>query len=128
MARFATDNNGVIVRDAAHFEHRYRVSHRHAGVRHQHRQSNNKLAAAQTFTTDAFGDLNNSTFNGSKVQAFFDSGSNAYFFADSSLPRCSAVQRFLLPVLGADPLGHAGRAERRDGNGEHRHPQRGNAV
>ena len=53
-------------------------------------QSNNALAGAQVFTTDAFGDLNNSTFNGTTVQAFLDSGSNAYFFTDSSLAQCGS--------------------------------------
>jgi hypothetical protein len=63
--------------------------------------SNNTLAAAQTFTTDAYGNLNNSTFNGSKVSAFFDSGSNAYFFADSSLPVCTgSFSGFYCPSSG----------------------------
>ena len=53
-------------------------------------QSNNALAAAQIFTTDPFGDLNNSLFNGTPVQAFLDSGSNGYFFADSSLALCGS--------------------------------------
>jgi hypothetical protein len=63
--------------------------------------ANNKLAASQVFTTDAFGDLNNSTFNGSKLTAFFDSGSNAYFFADSSLQQCgSNFSGFYCPSSG----------------------------
>jgi hypothetical protein len=64
-------------------------------------QSNNTLAASQTFTTDAYGDLVNSTFNGSKLTAFFDSGSNAYFFADSSLAVCSSTYSgFYCPSSG----------------------------
>lgn len=53
-------------------------------------QSNNALTAAQTLTTDAFGDLNSSTFNGSTVSAFLDSGSNGYFFADNTLTLCNS--------------------------------------
>lgn len=99
VARFATDNNGVIVEMAP-------ISYTGTGsttgtlVFGINTATNNKLAAAQTFTTDAFGDLNSSTFNGSKVQAFFDSGSNAYFFADSSLPGCSAFSGFYCPSSG----------------------------
>ncbi|MGF6649079.1 DUF3443 domain-containing protein [Paraburkholderia sp. GAS82] len=89
VAHFATDNNGVIVEMAP-------VSNNGAGsatgtlVFGIGTQSNNALAAAKTFTTDAFGDLNNSTFNGSTLSAFFDSGSNAYFFTDSTLALCGS--------------------------------------
>lgn len=100
VARFATDNNGVIVEMAP-------ISYGGVGsttgtlVFGINTATNNKLAAAQTFTTDAYGDLNSSTFNGSKVQAFFDSGSNAYFFADSTLPECSgSYSGFYCPGSG----------------------------
>ncbi|TDN67972.1 DUF3443 domain-containing protein [Paraburkholderia sp. BL10I2N1] len=53
-------------------------------------QSNNPLAAAQTFTSNAAGDLVNSTFNNVTVSAFFDTGSNGYFFNDTSLPVCGS--------------------------------------
>ena len=53
-------------------------------------QSNNALTGVQLFTTDAFGDMNNSVFNGTTVQAFLDSGSNGYFFADSSIALCGS--------------------------------------
>ncbi|MEZ0605079.1 DUF3443 domain-containing protein [Paraburkholderia sp. IW21] len=54
-------------------------------------QSNNALpTTVQTFTTDTYGDLNNSVYNGTTVQAFLDSGSNAYFFGDSSLTQCGS--------------------------------------
>ncbi|CAE6778070.1 DUF3443 domain-containing protein [Paraburkholderia nemoris] len=88
-ARFAADNNGVIVQMPP-------VSNTGAAsatgtlVFGIGTQSNNALAATQTFTTDAFGNMNNSVFNGTTVQAFFDSGSNAYFFADSSLAQCGS--------------------------------------
>jgi hypothetical protein len=96
VARFPTDNNGVIVQMPP-------VSDTGASsatgtlVFGIGTQSNNALAAAQTFTTDAYGDLNNSVFNGTTVQAFFDSGSNAYFFSDSSIAQCSKYTGFYCP-------------------------------
>ena len=99
-ANFATDNDGVIVEMQP-------VSATGAGsatgtlVFGINTATNNKLAAAKTFTTDGFGDLNNSTFSGSTVQTFFDSGSNAYFFADSTLPLCSSdFSGFYCPTSG----------------------------
>ena len=89
VANFTADNNGVIVQMPP-------VSNTGASsatgtlVFGIGTQSNNALAATQTFTTDAFGNMNNSVFNGTTVQAFFDSGSNAYFFADSSLAQCGS--------------------------------------
>jgi hypothetical protein len=94
------DNNGVIVEMAP-------VSNNGSGsatgtlVFGINTASNNKLAASQVFTTDGYGDLNNSTFNGSKLTAFLDSGSNAYFFADSSLQQCgSNFSGFYCPSSG----------------------------
>ncbi|RDK01806.1 DUF3443 domain-containing protein [Paraburkholderia lacunae] len=90
VAKFATDNNGVIVQMPP-------VGNTGASsatgtlVFGIGTQSNNALAAAQTFTTNAWGDLNNSVFNGTTVQAFLDSGSNAYFFSDSSLAQCGST-------------------------------------
>ena len=101
VAKFPTDNNGVIVEMSP-------VSNNGAGsatgtlVFGIGTQSNNTLAAAKTFTTDAAGDLNNSSFNGSTLSAFFDSGSNAYFFTDSTLALCSssAYSGFYCPSTG----------------------------
>jgi hypothetical protein len=88
VAHFA-DNNGVIV-EMAPVSNNGSASATGTLVFGIGTASNNALAASQIFTTDAFGDLNNSTFNGSKLSAFFDSGSNAYFFADSTLPLCGS--------------------------------------
>jgi hypothetical protein len=54
-------------------------------------QSNNALTATQSFTTDVSGNLVNSVFNGSTVTAFLDSGSNGYFFGDSTLALCNST-------------------------------------
>lgn len=89
VANFAADNNGVIVQMPP-------VSNTGASsvtgtlVFGIGTQSNNALAATQTFATDAYGNMNNSVFNGTTVQAFFDSGSNAYFFGDNSLALCGS--------------------------------------
>ncbi|KXU89641.1 hypothetical protein CI15_05450 [Paraburkholderia monticola] len=89
VASFPLDNNGVIVQMAP-------VSNTGAAsasgtlVFGIGTQGNNQLAASNVFTTDAFGDLNNSTFNGTTVQAFLDSGSNAYFFGDGTLTQCGS--------------------------------------
>ncbi|MFM0228290.1 DUF3443 domain-containing protein, partial [Paraburkholderia dipogonis] len=86
---FPVDNNGVIVQMPP-------VSNTGASsatgtlVFGVGTQSNNALTGVQRFTTDAFGDLDNSVFNGTTVQAFLDSGSNAYFFGDSSLAQCGS--------------------------------------
>ena len=86
---FPVDNNGVIVQMPP-------VSNTGASsatgtlVFGVGTQANNALTGVQLFTTDAFGDMDNSVFNGTKVQAFLDSGSNAYFFGDSSLAQCGS--------------------------------------
>jgi hypothetical protein len=88
-ANFAADNNGVIVQ-LPPVSNTGQSSATGTLVFGIGTQSNNALAASQTFATDGFGDMNNSVYNGTKVQAFLDSGSNAYFFADSSLALCGS--------------------------------------
>ncbi|MFM0740354.1 DUF3443 domain-containing protein [Paraburkholderia xenovorans] len=89
VAHFPVDNNGVIVQmpPVSNTGSPSAVGTLVFGIG---TQANNQLAAAQTFTTDAYGDLNNSVYNGTTVQAFLDSGSNGYFFADSSLALCGS--------------------------------------
>lgn len=95
-----TDNNGVIVEMPA-VSNTGSASATGTLVFGINTATNNRLAASQTFTTDGFGDLNNSSFNGSQQVAFFDSGSNAYFFSDSSLPLCgSNFSGFYCPSSG----------------------------
>jgi hypothetical protein len=89
VAHFPVDNNGVIVQMPP-ISNTGAASATGTLVFGIGTQGNNTLAATQTFTTDAFGDLNSSVFNGTTVQAFFDSGSNGYFFGDSSLAACGS--------------------------------------
>lgn len=61
-------------------------------------QSNNAMPSTVTkLTTNPFGDVD-ATFAGNATTAFFDSGSNAYFFTDGTLPNCSgAASSFYCP-------------------------------
>ncbi|NPT42022.1 DUF3443 family protein [Paraburkholderia sp. 1N] len=89
-ANFPVDNNGVIVQ-LPPVSNTGQSSATGTLVFGIGTQSNNTLpTTVQTFATDGFGDMNNSVYNGTTVQAFFDSGSNAYFFADSSLALCGS--------------------------------------
>ena len=89
VANFPVDNNGVIVQMPP-VPDTGAASATGTLVFGIGTQANNALAASQVFATDAYGDLNSSTFNGTTVQAFLDSGSNGYFFADSSLALCGS--------------------------------------
>jgi Protein of unknown function (DUF3443) len=52
-------------------------------------QANNRLGSATVFTVDAHGNFT-TTYNGQSFpDSFIDSGSNALFFSDPNLPRCS---------------------------------------
>ncbi|MFM0476162.1 DUF3443 domain-containing protein [Paraburkholderia strydomiana] len=89
VAKFPVDNNGVIVQMPP-ISNSGAPSATGTLVFGIGTQSNNALGSAQTFTTDNFGDLTNSVFNGNTVTAFLDSGSNGYFFSDSSLTLCGS--------------------------------------
>ncbi|WP_144143701.1 DUF3443 domain-containing protein [Paraburkholderia sp. BCC1884] len=98
VAYFPTDNNGVIVQMPP-ISNTGAPSATGTLVFGINTQSNNALGSTQTYTTDTYGDLNNSVFNGTTVQAFLDSGSNGYFFADSSITLCgSNFQGFYCPT------------------------------
>ncbi|MGG1945623.1 DUF3443 domain-containing protein [Trinickia sp. NRRL B-1857] len=97
VAKFASDNNGVM------------LSMPGIGPSGQSTvtgtltfgigtQSNNAMSGTATkLTTNQFGDVN-ATFAGNATTAFFDSGSNAYFFTDGTLSNCSgAASSFYCP-------------------------------
>ena len=98
VASFPVDNNGVIVQMTPSVSNLGSPSASGTLVFGIGTQSNNVLVNAQVFTTDTFGNLNNSVFNGATVQAFLDSGSNAYFFADTTLPLCTSFPDFYCPT------------------------------
>jgi len=110
VARFASDNNGVILQLPA-------VGATGAptvtgtltfGVG---TQPNNAFSASQKLATSSYGDVV-ATFNGAQTGAVLDSGSNAMFFNDGSIPVCSAYTYFYCPSstvsLGATLTGMDG--------------------
>lgn len=86
VPKFGTDGNGVIL-EMAPVSDSGAPSATGTLVFGIGTQSNNAMNASQSFVTDSSGRLS-STFNGRTLQTFLDSGSNAIFFADSSLPQC----------------------------------------
>ena len=60
-------------------------------------QTNNALGSASIYTLNSSGNLS-ALYQGTVVQAFFDSGSNGLFFADSTIPNCSVSQGFYCPI------------------------------
>jgi hypothetical protein len=98
VGSFATDNNGVIVELPA-------VTAPAASVTGSlvfgiGTESNNALSGATVFPINDYAEFN-TTFNGQSYPAFLDSGSNAYFFLDStttSILACpSPYQGFYCP-------------------------------
>jgi hypothetical protein len=88
VAKFPTDNNGVIVSMPA-IAPSGQATVTGTVTFGINTQSNNAMPSTVTkLTTNASGDVN-ATFNGSALVAFFDSGSNAYFFTDTTLPACT---------------------------------------
>jgi hypothetical protein len=99
VALFSSDNNGVIVELPA-------VSAGQASVSGSlvfgiGTQSNNGMGAAAVYALNANGYIT-ATYNGqSYAKSFIDSGSNAYFFLDSSstgLPNCTSATGFYCPA------------------------------
>ncbi|WP_201699865.1 DUF3443 domain-containing protein [Paraburkholderia hiiakae] len=86
VPKFGTDGNGVIL-EMAPVSDNGAPSATGTLVFGIGTQPNNAMNASQSFVTDSSGRLS-STFNGRTLQTFLDSGSNAIFFADSSLPQC----------------------------------------
>ncbi|AIY41929.1 Heavy-chain fibroin-like protein [Collimonas arenae] len=60
-------------------------------------QANNKLGSANVYTLNSAGNLS-VLYQGQVMQAFFDSGSNGLFFADSTIPACSNSSGFYCPL------------------------------
>lgn len=89
VTKFSTDSNGVVLAmataDSAGSSSVTGTLTFGIGT-----QSNNTYSASRKLMTDSYGDVNSTMVNASYSGfAFFDSGSNAYFFVDSSLATCS---------------------------------------
>ena len=91
---FAVDNNGVIVQMAP-ISSNGAASAAGTVVFGIGTQANNGKTAAATYTTDASGDFPS---RGQSNTVFLDSGSNGYFFVDSTIPICSNLPDFYCPT------------------------------
>lgn len=99
VALFSTDNNGVIVELPVVSGAEVTVSG--SLVFGIGTQSNNALGGATVYTPDQFGNFT-TTYNGQAYSSsFIDSGSNGYFFLDSSVagvpPTCAGSSGFYCP-------------------------------
>jgi len=92
---FATDNNGVIVQMPT-ISSSGQASAKGLLIFGIGTQGNNGLGASTVMTSTTTGDVS-ASFLGSTVMAFFDTGSNAYFFNDSSQTVCSRNTQFYCP-------------------------------
>lgn len=86
VVKFASDNNGVVLTMAAVSSGGQATATGTItfGI---NTQANNALTGVTTYGTNAVGVVN-ATFNGSAGSAFFDSGSNGFFFGDATLAKC----------------------------------------
>ncbi len=90
VALFATDNNGVIIELPAASGAEASISG--SLVFGIGTQSNNALGGATVYTADASTGNLTASFNGQTFSdnSFIDSGSNGYFFPDSSVTQCAS--------------------------------------
>ncbi len=96
VASFSVDNNGVILQLPA-------IAATGAATANGYlvfgigTQSNNALQGATTLTTNPEGEFSASFDGNDSLSAFIDSGSNALFFPDSTLPICQDAMQFYCP-------------------------------
>jgi hypothetical protein len=94
---FATDNNGVILSLPA-ISATGATSASGTMTFGVGTQSNNGLGTAKVYTLNPISGYFTTIFNGvSYTDSFLDSGSNALFFNDSSIPQCSDGSGFYCP-------------------------------
>ncbi|WP_211464087.1 DUF3443 domain-containing protein [Collimonas silvisoli] len=96
VAAFAQDNNGTVIQLPAVGDNGA------AGVTGSlifgiGTQTNNALGSASVYTLNSAGNLS-ALYQGQVMQAFFDSGSNGLFFADSTIPNCTRSKGFYCPL------------------------------
>jgi Protein of unknown function (DUF3443) len=99
VTMFATDNNGVIVELPAVNSPMASLSG--SLVFGIGTQSNNSLNGATVYTVDSFGNFTTTYKGQSYSNSFIDSGSNGYFFLDSSItgiPDCTTAIGFYCPT------------------------------
>jgi Protein of unknown function (DUF3443) len=99
VAKFAADNNGVIISLPAESGTNFQsaTGTMTFGI---NTQSNNQISGLTAMTLDGNAELS-AQFNGTTYdQSFIDSGSNGNFFTDSSLPSCTqqGITDFFCPA------------------------------
>src|SRR5262249_51199323 len=101
VALLPGDNNGVVLKmPAIPFLGASTVSGKLVlGI---NKRSNNKLGSAFVYKTDGAGNIA-TTYNNVTMDGFIDSGSNALFFDNGSIPQCDPGAGLLLSVGPASP-------------------------
>ncbi len=100
VASFATDNNGVLISLPA--VGAYGASAPLNGgnlIFGIGTSTNNLLGTASVYATDAYGNFTTIYKNVSTSQSFIDSGSNALFFDDATIPLCNYSTWAYCPVV-----------------------------
>ncbi len=97
VATFAQDNNGVVITLPAATAPASAVTGTMTfGIA---TQSNNTLGSAQIYTVDPDYATFTSVFNGATFDSsFIDTGSNAYYFSDDTIPTCADAASFYCPA------------------------------
>lgn len=94
---FATNNNGVAV-ELPTISSAGQLSARGSLILGIGTQTNNQLSSATILTVGTSGEFT-TTYKGTMLTySFIDSGSNAYFFNDSTLPACTTNVGFYCPA------------------------------
>ncbi|WP_258187807.1 DUF3443 domain-containing protein [Trinickia symbiotica] len=90
VAKFTSDNNGIVLTMPS-IDTSGVVSATGTLTFGIGTQSNNTYSASQKFGTDSAGNVNSTVLSSTSASTFgfFDSGSNGYFFDDSTLAQCS---------------------------------------
>jgi len=89
VARFSQDNNGVLLKLPAVSTAGTAIPVTGSLIFGIGTQTNNAMNGATVYTTDAYGNFI-TTFNNAKLSfSYIDSGSNAIFFTDTSIPLCT---------------------------------------
>jgi len=88
VASFATDNNGVMIQVGSVSSTATSVSG--SLIFGIGTESNNGLGSAKVFTLDGNGELTTNYAGNALTSSFIDSGSNAYYFPDSTIHVCGA--------------------------------------
>lgn len=94
VSMFAGDNNGVIVELPAVTAPAPSLNG--SLVFGIGTQSNNALNGSTVYPVDTHGNIT-TTYKGQQINGFIDSGSNGYFFTDSSIPQCTTDTGFYCP-------------------------------